>query len=129
MLQICLYLWSLPTTLVGLLFLPLAVVTGGGVQVERGVIEVYGGVVAWLLRRCTLLPGGAMALTLGHVVLGLSPAALAVSRPHERIHVRQCERWGPFFLPAYGLASLWAWSRGRHVYRDNAFERQARRLA
>jgi hypothetical protein len=30
------------------------------------------------------------------------------TRQHEHIHVRQCERWGPFFLPAYGVASVLA---------------------
>jgi hypothetical protein len=64
------------------------------------------------------------AMTLGHVVLcvdAIDDGCLA----HELNHVRQYERLGPFFLPAYGLASLWAAARGRHYYRDNAFERAA----
>jgi hypothetical protein len=69
--------------------------------------------------------GGVAALTLGHVVLGMSRAALAHTRAHERVHVAQVERWGPFFLPAYALASLWALLRGRNPYRDNPFEREA----
>ena len=64
-------------------------------------------------------------MTLGHVVLGRDREALEWSRAHERVHVRQCERWGPFFLPAYGVASLIAMSRGERAYRDNAFEREA----
>jgi hypothetical protein len=118
------YAWALPTTLVGLLFLPLAVLTGGRAQVVRGVLEVHGGIVAWLLRHATLLKGGASAMTLGHVVLGVDTAALDRTRAHERVHVRQCQRWGPLFIPAYLLASLWAVVRGRHAYRDNPFERQ-----
>ena len=51
-------------------------------------------------------------MTLGHVVLGRSAAALAETRAHERVHVTQCERWGPFFLPAYAASSLAAWARG-----------------
>jgi hypothetical protein len=39
--------------------------------------------------------------------------------------VRQCERWGPFFLPAYGVASLIALVRRKNPYLDNAFEREA----
>ena len=45
-------------------------------------------------------------MTLGHVVLGRSAAALAETRAHERVHVTQCERWGPFFVPAYAASSL-----------------------
>ena len=44
---------------------------------------------------------------------------------HERIHVRQCERWGPLFLPAYLLASAFIALRGGNPYLDNPFEREA----
>jgi hypothetical protein len=40
--------------------------------------------------------------------------------------VRQYERWGVFFFPAYALCSLWQAMRGRDWYRDNPFEREAR---
>ena len=53
-------------------------------------------------------------------------SALAWSRTHERVHVAQYERWGPFFLPAYVAASLWAFARGGDFYLDNVFERAAR---
>ncbi len=89
-----------------------------------GVVEIDGGIVRWLLRHATPI-GGAMALTLGHVVLGQSRAALDVSRAHERVHVRQYERWGPFFIPAYLAGSAIAALRGRHFYRDNPFESEA----
>jgi hypothetical protein len=108
-----------------LLFLPPIRLTGGGYQMVNGVLELYGGVVDFFLRRCTLLPGGASAMTLGHVVLGRDLDALEWSRDHERIHVRQAERWGPLFLPAYGVASLIAWIKGGSAYRDNCFEREA----
>ena len=61
----------------------------------------------------------------GHVVLGRDLMLLEMTRPHERVHVRQCERWGIFFLPAYGIASLIALARGGSMYRDNGFEREA----
>ena len=64
-----------------------------------------------------------------HVVLGLDGPTLDRTRAHERVHVRQCERWGPLFLPAYGLASLLAWWRGHDAYRENRFEREAYRVA
>jgi hypothetical protein len=50
---------------------------------------------------------------------------LVRTRAHERAHVRQAERWGPFFLPAYFLASVLVAARGGHYYRDNRFERDA----
>ena len=64
-------------------------------------------------------------MTLGHVVLGLDRAAHRRTRRHERVHVRQCERWGPLFLPAYLLASAYLWLKGRSAYYDNPFEREA----
>lgn len=116
--------WASPTTLVGALALGLAVVTGGRAALVQGVLEAHGGWLRWMLER--LRPGGGVAaVTLGHVVLGVSAPALAATRAHERVHVAQCERWGPLFLPAYALASLSALLRGRDPYRDNAFEREA----
>ena len=78
-------------------------------------------------KRLRRLPGGplAMAMTLGHVVLGQTDAALDVAREHELVHVRQYERWGPLFVPAYLGASLVLWLAGRDAYRENPFERQA----
>jgi len=123
--RMLLYLWAAPTSCVGLLFLPFVRITGGGYQIVDGVLELYGGIVELFLRHATLLEGGASAMTLGHVVLGRDQDALGWSRDHERVHVRQCERWGPLFLPAYGTASLIAMLRGGRAYRDNAFEREA----
>lgn len=120
------YLWAFfPNTLIGLTLAGLARATGGGWRVVDGVLEAHGGAAAWLLRHATLLPLGATAITFGHVVLGRTPAALDLTREHERVHVRQYERWGPCFLPAYGLSSLAAWRRGERPYRDNRFEREA----
>jgi len=124
------YAWALPTTAVGLTVLAVsaaAAPVAGRVRtrVVDGVVEVYGGLVDVLLRRATLLPNGASAMTLGHVVLGRDAWALDLTRDHERIHVRQVERWGPLFLPAYGLASLLVAIRGGNAYLDNPFEREA----
>jgi len=119
------YLWALPTTMLGLVFVPLAMLTRGGVRVVSGVVEVYGGWVEIFLRRCTLLPNGASAMTLGHVVLGRDETQLDLTRAHERVHVRQVERWGPLFIPAYLIASLIQWARGKRAYDDNPFEREA----
>jgi hypothetical protein len=86
---------------------------------------VEGPWLAWLLRRGTLPAAGVEALTLGHVVLGRDRRCLERCREHERVHVAQYERWGPLFLPAYLLSSLWLLATGRDPYRDNPFERQA----
>ncbi len=118
------YVWSAPSTLLGLGIALVALAGRGKLRLRDGVLEVQGAVPRWLLRAAPLA-GGAAAMTLGHVVLGQDDACLRRTRAHERVHVRQCERWGPFFLPAYGLASFWALLRGGHVYRDNWFERQA----
>lgn len=64
-------------------------------------------------------------MTLGHVILGVTAADLDQVRYHEWVHVRQYERWGPFFLPAYLGASAYLWIVGQHPYLDNPFEREA----
>ena len=97
---------------------------------HTGVLEVSGGLIGVLLRRAptsgTLRhPGGAAALTLGHVVFAVDRHAADRTRRHERVHVRQYERWGPLFLPAYLVASVAARRRGGHGYYANRFEREA----
>jgi hypothetical protein len=64
-------------------------------------------------------------MTLGHVVLGRDVELLDVTRAHERVHVRQCERWGPLFVPVYLLSSLTVWLKGGRPYEDNFLEREA----
>jgi hypothetical protein len=119
------YLWTLPTTAVGLLATLLTLLSGGHARWHTGVLEVYGGFSAYLLRKLVPLPGGASAMTLGHVVIARDPACHTRTRAHERVHVRQCERWGPFFFPAYLLTSLVLRLRGKDAYYDNPFEREA----
>ncbi len=118
-------LWSLPTSLLGLAIVAVTLFTRGRAGIHTGVIEAHGGFASLLLRRFTLLPGGASAMTLGHVVIARTAETLATTRAHERVHVRQCERWGPFFLPAYVLCSVWIFLRRGDAYRDNPFEREA----
>jgi hypothetical protein len=120
------YLWALPTTTLGLICLAIGAAYGRiGTQVVDGVLELHGGLIEKFLRHGTLLPSGASAMTLGHVVLGRDLSALRRTRTHERIHVRQCERWGPLFIPAYLLASLVQHLRGLDAYLDNPFEYEA----
>jgi len=111
--------------MLGLWLLPVALLTGGSFDVVAGVIEIHGGFVRWMLRHCTLLRGGASAMTLGHVVLAQDAMLAKLTRHHERVHVRQAERWGPLFVPAYLIGSLVALLRGQRAYLDNPFEREA----
>ncbi len=123
MLRVLSYLWALPTSLPGLLAAALTLATGGRGRQRDGVLEIWGGFSRWLLEHT---PVRARAMTLGHVILGRDPGCLEECHDHEMVHVRQAERWGPFFLPAYLLASLWAHLAGGHYYRDNRFEIDAR---
>lgn len=118
------YAWAFPTTMVGLLAGGLTLATGGRVQRRFGTLEFHGGVATRFLAHRAVR---ASAMTLGHVVLGRDTHCLDACRDHEQAHVRQVERWGPFFLPAYLTASLIARARGRHYYLDNWFETDARR--
>ena len=119
-----LWLWASPATLLGLEAGGIGLLTGGAVQRHGRVLEFHGGFVRWLLERT---PNGqfVMSMTLGHTILGKTDAALHISRDHELVHVRQYERWGPLFIPAYLLASLYQRLAGRDAYRDNPFEREA----
>ncbi|WP_417740452.1 hypothetical protein [Rosistilla oblonga] len=112
-------LWALPYTLLGVI---VGLVLLGRPKLVDGVIEIYGPGVAWVLQR---LPVSALAITLGHSVLGQTQAALDLTRRHERVHVRQFERWGFLMGLAYLGASGWLWWRGKDAYRDNPFEIEA----
>lgn len=120
------YVWVFPGTAVGLMVTSLALVTGGRMQVVDGVLEVYGGLVTLILKRGNRWVAGPIAaMTLGHVVIGCDEATLRMTRRHERVHVRQYERWGPFFIPAYLACSIWLGMRGYNSYLDNPFEVEA----
>jgi len=119
------YVWALPTTAVGVLLAGVGLATGARASIVGGVLEAHGGVLDPMLRRLVPLRGGASAMTLGHVVVARDAGCLERTRRHERVHVRQTERWGPLFIPAYVVASVAAAARGRHYYRDNPFEREA----
>lgn len=101
---------------------------GGSVCVVEGVVEVHGGWVPQMFKVIGLfspLKSGIAAITLGHVIVGQSQLELDRCRAHEHVHVRQYERWGLFFLPAYLIASFVALVKGDDPYFDNAFEKEA----
>jgi hypothetical protein len=119
--------WAAPWTLLGLALGGVMLAQGGRVRRVQGVLEISGGRLgAWAAG--AQRPGGVVAITFGHVVLGTGAAVLDALRAHERVHVRQYERWGVFFVPAYLASSALQWLRGGDPYRDNRFEREARAL-
>ena len=124
MLRALRYLWALPASLVGLLLTLPALAGGATVRRIDGTLEIAGRPIDRAVR---LLPAGMRfsAITFGHVIIGCDHAALARCRCHERVHVMQYERWGVLLLVLYPLSSLVQLVRGRHPYRDNAFEREA----
>jgi hypothetical protein len=122
--RIAAYVWAGPNTLLGLAAGLVMLMFGAAARRIQGAIEFSGGAIGLLLSS-RLQPFRFQAVTFGHVILGMSAAALAGAREHEQVHVRQYERWGPFFLPAYLASSVWQLVTGRHVYHDNYFERQA----
>lgn len=118
------YIWASPNTALGACAGLMVVALGGRARIQAGAVEVSGG----LLARGLGAQSGSWrfcAITFGHVIVGINQAELDKVRAHEHVHVRQYERWGPFFLPAYMLSSLWQVLRGRRAYLDNAFEREA----
>ena len=119
------YLWAFPNTLIGLILAVPVLLTGGRLEAVQGVLELHGRLAAFALRRCVPLPGGAAAITFGHVVIGRDDYALATTRDHERVHVGQCERWGPLFIPAYLVAAVWGLLACGSAYSGNYFEREA----
>lgn len=117
-----LMVWAAPGSLLGLLVCGMTLLTRGRVARVEHTLECHGGFACRLLESRLFR---ARAMTLGHVILGRDPAALAATRSHERVHVRQYERWGPLFIPAYLGCSLYLWLRRRHPYFDNPFEVEA----
>jgi hypothetical protein len=123
--RILVYFWAAPATLLGLLFIPLALTSNGKIKVTGGVVEISGGLIGRFLHSRVFMVQKAAAMTLGHVILGQTEAILASNREHERVHVAQYERWGPFMIPLYLLSSVVARLRGDDPYWANHFERDA----
>ena len=65
------------------------------------------------------------AITLGEIVLYAPGRYNTVRAAHEEVHIEQGNKYGVFFFPLYGLASLWALIRGKNYYEDNVFEKEA----
>ena len=118
------YAWAAPNTAVGLVLGLIGWLSGASARLNNGTVEFAGG---RLFSQAALLPPGYSfcAITFGHVIIAADGPTLIAARRHEEMHVRQYERWGPFFVPAYLLSSVVQIMRGGNAYRDNYFERQA----
>jgi hypothetical protein len=117
------YAWAAPNTSIGLMVGLVGMLAGSEVQWRRGCLEFSGPWLAKILKRFP--PHGARAMTLGHTIIGVDPESLEECRNHEHVHVRQYERWGPFFLPVYLSCSFYLWILNRDYYRGNPFEIEA----
>ena len=124
LIKLILMIWTFPNTMIGLTVGLAGLLTGGRAQIREGCIEFYGGLVEKGLQKLRV-----SGMTLGHTILGQTKRGLRIVRDHEQVHVRQYERWGPFFLPAYLGWSAWLWSKGQEYYRLNPFEIQAYDIA
>lgn len=89
---------------------------------RRGVVGFTGRLIDVIFERLPIQP---IAMTLGHVVLARNQDCFVITLPHELVHVRQYERWGPLFIPAYLCCSAIISARGGDSYRDNPFEQEA----
>jgi hypothetical protein len=118
------YAWASPASLVGLSVAAPTICGGATIRLVDGVLEVAGGPLLGALQR---MPPSArfVAITLGHVIVGIDHDVLQRSRDHEHVHVQQYERLGVLFFPLYLAAGAWAALRGRRAYLDNPFEREA----
>ena len=123
-LKILVRVWAAPYSALGLLLGLLVMVFGGQARKRQGALEFGGGRVGLLVSHAPP-PFAFAAITFGHVILGLDAATLDAVREHEQVHIRQYERWGPLFGPAYLLSSLVQLARGGRPYLDNRFEREA----
>jgi hypothetical protein len=122
------YLWPGAFTLLALAVCGLVLPWGVQARRQDHSIALYGRGIAILLS--ILVPWmRAAGLTIGHTVLYRTEADATALHAHEIVHVRQWEHWGLVFPIAYFTASLLAFARGQHYYFDNAFEREARRVA
>lgn len=121
------HLWMLPLTLAGFVVVGIhSLFVGKHVRVSwtwRGIVFEYPGRL-WGM-------DSLMGQCLGGVILVRSTGPISTARTlvHEGQHVFQQMVLGPFILLAYPVSSFAALVRGRHWYRDNVFEIDARREA
>jgi hypothetical protein len=125
LLSACRLLWAAPCSALGLCLGAVVLLAGGRMRWVRGALECSLGQTSALVRWLSQQPFA--AITLGHVIFAPNASDLRRWHAHERVHVRQFERWGALMLLVYPAASLWAWLQGEDAYLANCFEREAYR--
>lgn len=125
LLQLLGYVWASPCSLAGLIVGLVAIALGARARIRDGTVQIVGG---RLISGISALPTRLriLAFTYGHVIFAVDEATLDAYRTHELVHVRQYERWGLLFPPAYLASSLFQRLKGRDPYFANRFEREAR---
>ena len=112
------FVWTLPNTVLGLVAGALTFqrprAVEGALVFDRGPRGLTAAMRAF----------DRAAMTVGYVIVSSEPVEGTLLR-HEVEHIRQYERWGPFFIPLYLAASGWALACGQDPYIDNPFEREA----
>jgi hypothetical protein len=108
--------WSLPDTLLGLLF---ALASASLPHPVQGLLvaEASHGLARWFLTR-----RGFGAITFGRVIVSTTPLTPHLLM-HESHHVRQYEVLGPTFIPYY------LWLQARSGYAHNQLELEAEACA
>ena len=94
------YIWAVPNTLVGVLFLSAALLRGGHLQVVDGVLEAWGPLLSALLQRLPIA-GGAAAITFGHIVLARDLESM-LRRAVDYMPERERERYSARRRPRAG---------------------------
>lgn len=95
----------------------------------NGLVDSYhtsDGIEVLVVKR--LRPGWAAAQTIGECVLVRQDYDGHIwLMEHERVHVRQFRRYGLWMPILYVLDSLRQMLQGKHYYKDNRFEVEARK--
>jgi hypothetical protein len=118
------FIWAAPLTAFGVAPAFLVWLARGHARWCDGALDVHGPIA----RRVLTLPWlNFSAITIGHIIIARDADCCARAGAHERVHVRQGERWGPLFPLLYCGAGLWQMVLGRTFYWDNPFEVAARR--
>lgn len=121
--------WASPNTALGLALGAVAVMLGARARVANNAIEFLDQPFVDLIERSAVTLGNTI-----HYAPGRDPDRTIITRydgsarvrlgDHERAHTLQYERWGPFFLLAYGISWLPfvppAGSRFEHAADDTA---------
>jgi hypothetical protein len=110
------FVWTLPNTLVGLVFGALTFqaprIHGGAIVFDRTPRGL-----TWIMPRF-----GRSAMTVGFVIVSARPVEGRLLA-HEQHHIRQSMSWGPLFVPVYLALAI------PYGYRRHPMERAARRAA